>query len=460
MEDRLVCYDREGVSDAARDSIWKEVREIWGVSAQEAEQLACQGLLTGLAHSDPILYRMFVAERKRQQETLELIASENYVSLEVLETQGSLLTNKYAEGYPGKRYYGGCYFVNIAERLAVERACDLFKAEHANVQPHSGSQANAAAYLALLKPGETVLAMRLDHGGHLTHGHQLNFSGQLYKFVHYGVNRETECIDYDEVARLARKHRPRVILAGASAYPRIIDFPRLREIADGVGAYLVVDMAHIAGLVATGVHPSPIPHAQVVTTTTHKTLRGPRGGMILCCKELADDIDRAVFPGTQGGPLMHVIAAKAVALREAMRPGFSEYAHQIVVNAQAMAETLQEEGFRLVSGGTDNHLMMVDLRSVGVTGNVAEEALETSGIAVNKNLIPYDPQPPRVTSGIRIGTPAATTRGMGPPQMRQIARLISRMLHNVGDEAVRSEVRAEVRDLCHHFPVPIVGARI
>jgi len=460
MEEELICYEQEGISDVAHQAIWKEVREIWGVSAQEAERLACQGLLTGLAHSDPILYRMFVAERKRQQETLELIASENYVSLEVLETQGSLLTNKYAEGYPGKRYYGGCYFVNIAERLAIERACDLFKAEHANVQPHSGSQANAAAYLALLKPGETVLAMRLDHGGHLTHGHQLNFSGQLYNFVHYGVSRETECIDYDEVARLAHEHRPRVILAGASAYPRIIDFPRLREIADEVGAYLMVDMAHIAGLVAAGVHPSPIPYAQVVTTTTHKTLRGPRGGMILCCKELADDIDRAVFPGTQGGPLMHVIAAKAVALREAMRPEFSEYAQQVVTNAQTLAEALHEEGFRLVSGGTDNHLLLVDLRSVGVTGNVAEEVLETAGIAVNKNLIPYDPQPPRVTSGIRIGTPAATTRGMGPAQMRQIARLISRLLHNVDDEAVREEVRAEVRELCHRFPVPIVGIRI
>ncbi|MDY7039269.1 MAG: serine hydroxymethyltransferase [Chloroflexota bacterium] len=460
MEGDLVCYDREGGSDFARQAIWQEVREMWGVSVQEAEQLACQGLLTGLAHSDPILYRMFVAERRRQQETLELIASENYVSLEVLETQGSLLTNKYAEGYPGKRYYGGCYFVNIAERLAVERARDLFQAEHANVQSHSGSQANAAAYLALLKPGETVLSMRLDHGGHLTHGHQLNFSGQLYKFVHYGVSAETECIDYDEVARLSREHRPRVILAGASAYPRTINFPRLREIADEAGAYLMVDMAHIAGLVAAGVHPSPIPYAQVVTTTTHKTLRGPRGGMILCCEELADDIDRAVFPGTQGGPLMHVIAAKAVALREAMRPEFSEYAHQIVINAQVLAETLQKEGFRLVSGGTDNHLMMVDLRSVGVTGSVAEEALETVGIAVNKNLIPYDPQPPRVASGIRIGTPAATTRGMGPPQMRQVAHLISRMLHNVDDGSVHDEVRDEVRDLCHRFPVPIVGVRV
>jgi glycine hydroxymethyltransferase len=460
MEEKLVCYEREAISDAAPQAIWQEVREVWGVSSQEAEQIACQGLLTGLAHSDPILYRMFVAERKRQQETLELIASENYVSLGVLETQGSLLTNKYAEGYPGKRYYGGCYFVNIAERLAVERACDLFKAEHANVQPHSGSQANAAAYLALLKPGETVLSMRLDHGGHLTHGHQLSFSGRLYEFVHYGVNRETERIDYDEVARLAREYRPRVILAGASAYSRIIDFPRLKEIADEVGAYLMVDMAHIAGLVAAGVHPSPVPYAHVVTTTTHKTLRGPRGGMILCRRELAAGIDRAVFPGTQGGPLMHVIAAKAVALREAMRPEFSEYARQIVVNAKAMAVAFQEEGFRLVSGGTDNHLMLVDLRSVGVTGNVAEEALEAAGIAVNKNLIPYDPRPPRVTSGIRIGTPAATTRGMGPPQMRQIAHLVSRILHDVGDESVRDEVRAEVYDLCRRFPVPIVNVRV
>jgi len=459
-DDRWLSASREGLSEAAQESIWGEVQQMWGISSKEAQQMAEMGLFTGLANSDPILFRMFVAERERQQGTLELIASENYVSLDVLLAQGSILTNKYAEGYPGKRYYGGCYFVNIAERLAIERACNLFGAEHANVQPHSGSQANAAAYLALLKPGETVLAMRLDHGGHLTHGHMLNFSGQIYHFVHYGVSRETERIDYDEVSRQAQEHRPKVILAGASAYPRVIDFPRLREIADQVGAYLMVDMAHIAGLVAAKVHPSPVPYCDVVTTTTHKTLRGPRAGLILCKEELGPVIDRAVFPGIQGGPLMHVIAAKAVALREAMKPAFADYAHQIVENAQVMGETLLEEGFRLVSGGTDNHLLLVDLRSIDVTGKAAEEILETAGIAVNKNLIPYDPRPPKVTSGIRVGTPAATTRGMGPEQMRQIARMISRLLHNVGDKAIQVEVKGEVRELCCRFPVPIAGKRI
>ena len=460
-EERWLSAHREGMSERAREAIWEEVRQIWGVSAQEARQMGQMGLFTGLANSDPILFRMFVAERERQQGTLELIASENYVGLDVLLAQGSILTNKYAEGYPSRRYYGGCYFVNVAERLAIERACDLFGAEHANVQPHSGSQANAAAYLALLKPGETVLGMRLDHGGHLTHGHPLSFSGQLYHFVHYGVDRETERVDYDEVSRLAREHRPRLILAGASAYPREIDFPRLRQIADEVGAYLMVDMAHIAGLVAAGVHPSPVPYADVVTTTTHKTLRGPRGGMILCKGELASAIDRAVFPGVQGGPLMHIIAAKAVALRQAMSPAFADYARQIVENAKAMGKALQqEEGLRLVSGGTDNHLLLVDLRAVGVTGKVAEETLETAGIAVNKNLIPYDPQPAKVTSGIRIGTPAAPTRGMGPAEMRQIARMIGRLLHDVDDRALQTEVREQVTDLCCRFPVPIVGKRI
>ena len=335
-DDRWLSASREGLSEAAQESIWGEVQQMWGISSKETQQMAKMGLFTGLANSDPILFRMFVAERERQQSTLELIASENYVSLDVLLAQGSILTNKYAEGYPGKRYYGGCYFVNVAERLAIERACNLFGAEHANVQPHSGSQANAAAYLALLNPGETVLAMRLDHGGHLTHGHELNFSGQIYHFVHYGVARETERIDYDEVERLAQEHRPKVILAGASAYPRVIDFPRLREIVDQVGAYLMVDMAHIAGLVAAKVHPSPVPYCDVVTTTTHKTLRGPHAGLILCKEELGPAIDRAVFPGIQGGPLMHVIAAKAVALREAMSPAFTNYAHQIVENAQVM----------------------------------------------------------------------------------------------------------------------------
>ena len=441
----------------AGEAIWQEIRAIWGISAQELAEASKLGWMGGLARSDPILYRMFVAERERQQETLELIASENTVSMEVMAAQGSILTNKYAEGYPGKRYYGGCYFVNIAERLAIERALDLFKAEHANVQPHSGSQANAAAYLALLQPGDTVLAMSLDHGGHLTHGHRLNFSGQLYRFVHYGVDRQSEQIDYDQVRALALAHQPQLLLAGGSAYGRIIDFGRMRAIADQVGAYFMVDMAHIAGLIAGGAHPSPIPHAHVVTTTTHKTLRGPRGGMILCLKELAREIDRAVFPGTQGGPLMHVIAAKAVALREAMRPEFADYAHHVIENAQALARALQEEGLRIVSGGTDTHLMLVDLHHVGLTGVAAEEILEGAGIAVNKNLIPYDPAPPMVTSGIRVGTPAATTRGMRVPQMVHIARLIGRLLRAPQDEAVLNQVKAGVHALCRQFPVPIIG---
>jgi len=451
---------REDWSERVKETLWQETRQVWGVSEQEAEGLNEAGHWSGLAEVDPDLFRVFVEERKRQQETLELIASENYVDLSVLLAQGSILTNKYAEGYPGRRYYGGCRFVDVAERLAIERARRLFKAEHANVQPHSGSQANAAAYMALLNPGDTVLAMRLDHGGHLTHGHKLSFSGQFYHFVHYGVDRETERINYDEVARLAHEHKPRLILAGASAYPRFIDFARLREIADEVGAYLMVDMAHIAGLVAAEVHPSPIPYCDVVTTTTHKTLRGPRGGMILCKEELAQAIDRAVFPGIQGGPLMHIIAAKAVALRGAMRPEFTRYARRIVENAKTLGETLQEEGFRLVSGGTDNHLLLVDLRPLELTGNVAEKALEAAGIAVNKNLIPYDPKPPKVTSGIRVGTPAVTTRGMGPTEMQQIGRMISRLLHHLGDEKVRENVRQEVQDLCHRFPVPIMGQRI
>jgi glycine hydroxymethyltransferase len=459
QEQRLFDVPEEGCG-LAGEAIWEEIRAIWGISAQELVEARKTGLMGGLARSDPILYRMFVAERERQQETLELIASENTVSMEVLAAQGSILTNKYAEGYPGKRYYGGCHFVNIAERLAIERAMDLFQAEYANVQPHSGSQANAATYLALLNPGDTVLSMRLDHGGHLTHGHALNFSGQLYHFLHYGVDRQSEQIDYENVHELALAHKPRLILAGASAYPRIIDFARMRAIADEVGAYLMVDMAHIAGLVAAGVHPSPIPHAHVVTTTTHKTLRGPRGGMILCTKELAKQIDRAVFPGTQGGPLMHVIAAKAVALREAMRPEFTDYARDVVDNAKALARGLQEEGLRIVSGGTDIHLMLVDLQSVGLTGVAAEEALEGAGITVNKNLIPYDPNPPMVTSGIRIGTPAATTRGMRVPQMRQIAGLIGQLLHAPEDKDALDEVKAEVHALCRQFPVPIIGSRI
>jgi glycine hydroxymethyltransferase len=431
------------------------MREVWGVSEQERHEVEQVGWVGGLAHSDPILYRMFVAERRRQQETLELIASENTVSAAVLAAQGSILTNKYAEGYPGKRYYAGCEFVNIAERLAIERALDLFQAEHANVQSHSGSQANAAAYLALLKPGDPVLAMNLAHGGHLTHGHEINFSGQYYHFFHYGVDRESEQIDYEQVRELALKRKPRLIVAGASAYSRLIDFPRLRAIADEVGAYLMVDMAHIAGLVAGGAHPSPVPYAHVVTTTTHKTLRGPRGGLILCTRELGSKIDRAVFPGTQGGPLMHIIAAKAVALREAMQPEFSEYAHQVVRNAKALAKGVEAEGLRIVSGGTDNHLMLVDLRNAGWTGKDAEGVLEAAGITVNKNLIPYDPESPSVTSGIRLGTPAATTRGMGTAEMTQVAHLIGRALQTPQDTVALGEIRAAVRELCKRFPVPI-----
>ncbi|MBN1937805.1 MAG: serine hydroxymethyltransferase [Anaerolineae bacterium] len=449
----------EQQTDRAGEAIWQDIQQLWGISDREIEASERVGIRGGLARSDPILFRMFMAERKRQQETLELIASENTVSMDVLEAQGSILTNKYAEGYPGKRYYGGCSFVDIAERLAVERAITLFGAEHANVQPHSGSQANAAAYLALMEPGDTILSMSLDHGGHLTHGHKINFSGLLYRFVHYGVDPVSECIDYDQVREMALQHRPKVLLAGASAYSRIIDFARMRQIADEVGAYFVVDMAHIAGLVAAGVHPSPVPHAQVVTTTTHKTLRGPRGGMILCIKKLAKKIDKAVFPGVQGGPLMHVIAAKAVALREAMRPEFAEYARRVVSNAEALARALQQEGFRIVSGGTDTHLMLVDLRPFNLTGKVAEAVLEDAGIAVNKNLIPYDPQPPLTTSGIRVGTPATTTRGMGTPQMAFIAGMIGRLLRNPEDQEMLKEIQTEVGTLCRQFPVPVIGTR-
>jgi len=440
-------------------AIWEEMRNIWGVSEQQLAEMKERGWMGGLSRSDPILFQMFVAERQRQQETLELIASENYVSADVLAAQGSILTNKYAEGYPGKRYYGGCQIVNIAERLAVERAMHLFGAEHANVQPHSGSQANAAAYMALIEPGDTVLGMRLAHGGHLTHGHRVNFSGHLYRFVHYGVDREDERIDYDHVRDLALEHKPRLVLAGASAYSRVIDFERLRAIADEVGAALMVDMAHIAGLVAAGVHPSPVPHAHVVTTTTHKTLRGPRGGLILCTADLAKAIDSAVFPGTQGGPLMHIIAAKAVALREAMRPEFATYARKIVENAQALARALQEEELRVVSGGTDNHMMLVDLRGIGLTGKKAENTLEEVGIAVNKNMIPFDTQSPRVTSGIRLGTAAVTTRGIHSAHMPHIAQLIARALRGADDEGALQRVQQEVHELCLHFPVPIVGAR-
>lgn len=406
-----------------------------------------------LKETDPEVYSAIKKEIERQRYSIELIASENFTSLAVMEAQGSVLTNKYAEGLPGKRYYGGCEFVDIAEELAIERAKALFGAEHANVQPHSGAQANMASYFALLKPGDTVLGMSLPHGGHLTHGSPVNFSGQLYNFVSYGVSPETETIDYDEVRELALKYRPKLILAGASAYPRIIDFEKFSEIAKEVGAYFMVDMAHIAGLVAAGLHPNPVAYADVVTTTTHKTLRGPRGGTILCKEEHAKAIDKAVFPGIQGGPLMHVIAAKAVAFKQAMSEEFKAYQEQVVKNAKVLAERLKEKGVRIVSGGTDNHLFLCDLRPLGITGKEAESLLDSVGITVNKNAIPFDEQPPTVTSGIRIGTPAVTTRGMKEEEMDLIADLIFRVLTSKGDARVLESVRKEVRELCKAFPL-------
>ncbi|WP_305041415.1 serine hydroxymethyltransferase [Geoalkalibacter sp.] len=406
-----------------------------------------------LAQFDPELAQAIQAETRRQEFSLELIASENFVSEEVLEAQGSVLTNKYAEGYPGKRYYGGCEFVDQAEQLAIDRACALFGAEHANVQPHSGSQANMAVYFATCQPGDTILGMNLAHGGHLTHGSPVNFSGKLFNVVPYGVRPETGRIDYDEVARLAREHRPKLIVVGASAYPRTLDFPAFRQIADEVGAPVMVDMAHIAGLVAAGVHPSPVPHAEFVTTTTHKTLRGPRGGMILCREEFAKKLNSNIFPGIQGGPLMHVIAAKAVALKEAQSPEFKAYAGQVVKNAQALAQALAEKGFKLVSGGTDNHLMLVDFSGTELTGKLAEETLEHAGITVNKNAVPFDTRSPFVTSGIRIGTPATTTRGLREEQMRQIADWIARALGAVGDSQALAGIRGEVQELCRQFPL-------
>ncbi|MCS7259913.1 MAG: serine hydroxymethyltransferase [Anaerolineae bacterium] len=420
-------------------------------AVEEPYTTACDEVLSVV---DPEILSAIRWERRRQIEQIELIASENYVSPAVLAAQGSVLTNKYAEGYPRHRYYGGCEFVDIVEELAIARAKCLFGAEHANVQPHSGSQANGAAYLALLQPGDTVLAMHLGHGGHLTHGAPFNFSGQFYRFVHYGVAPDSELLDYDEIARLAEAHRPRLILAGASAYPRVIDFARLRAIADQVGAYLMVDMAHIAGLVATGLHPSPIPFADVVTTTTHKTLRGPRAGLILCKAQHAQAIDKAVFPGLQGGPLMHIIAAKAVALAEALRPEFTVYMRAVVDNAQTLARALAQKGLRLVTGGTDNHLLLVDVRSTGLSGADAEQALHRIGITVNKNLIPFDPAPPRVTSGIRLGTPAVTTRGFRQPEMQTVADCIVRILQDPHNERLQQELRAVTYQLCARFPVP------
>jgi glycine hydroxymethyltransferase len=406
-----------------------------------------------LAEVDPQIAKLIREETRRQAEGLELIASENFVSPAVLEALGSTLTNKYAEGYPGKRYYGGCEVVDQVEQLAIDRAKQLFGAEHANVQPHSGSQANMAAYFALAKPGDTLLAMSLNFGGHLTHGSSVNFSGRLFKIVPYGLKQGDETIDMDEVARLAREHKPRIIMVGASAYPRTLRFDRFAEIAREVGAAMVVDMAHIAGLVAAGCHPSPVPYADIVTTTTHKTLRGPRGGMILTREAHAKALNSQIFPGIQGGPLEHVIAAKAVALGEALRPEFKTYQRRIVENAQVLAEGLKSAGLRLVSGGTDNHLMLVDLRPKKLTGKVAEEALGKAGITVNKNMIPWDPEKPMTTSGIRVGTPALTTRGMGATEMTLVARLIGRVLDAPSDPANLAKVRGEVKDLCAHFPM-------
>lgn len=407
-----------------------------------------------LQSSDPDVALAIEKEAERQRKNIVLIASENYVSQAVLEAQGSHLTNKYAEGYPGRRYYGGCEYVDIVEQLAIDRAQTLFGAEYANVQPHSGAQANMAAYFALLEPGDTVLGMRLDQGGHLTHGSPVNFSGKLYNFIAYGVDRETEYVDYDEVERLAQEHKPKVIVAGYTAYPRTIDFPRFRQIADKVGATLMVDMAHISGLIAAGVHPSPLPHAHVVTSTTHKTLRGPRGAFILSTPELGRSIDRAVFPQTQGGPLMHIIAAKAVAFGEAAQPEFREYQRSVVENAQTLASGLVEGGLRVVSGGTDNHMVLVDLTPMGVTGQEAEAALSRVNITVNKNAIPFDTRPPRVTSGLRLGTPSVSSRGFGTQEMRDIARLIVKALSNIEDESVEKEIREDVEGITSRFMVP------
>ncbi len=407
-----------------------------------------------LAEKDPEVALALRQEEDRQRHSIVLIASENYASKAVLNAQSGVMNNKYAEGYPGRRYYGGCQYVDVVENLAIRRAKELFQAEHANVQAHSGAQANMAAYFALLQLGDTVLGMRLDQGGHLTHGAAVNFSGNLYRFVSYGVDRDTETIDYEQVERLAQEHRPKVIVAGCSAYSRLLDFPRFRAIADQVGAILMVDMAHIAGLIAGRVHPSPLPYAQVVTSTTQKTLRGPRGGLILCTAELARKIDYAVFPFTQGGPFMHVIAAKAVCLGEALQPQFADYALQVVANAQAMARELSEAGLRIISGGTDNHLLLVDLTHLGITGQQAETALEQVNIIANKNAIPFDTRPPRITSGLRLGTPAVTSRGFKEEETKEVARLIVRVLTNMGNEQVQQEVRQHVKGLTSRFPVP------
>ncbi|MDD2666336.1 MAG: serine hydroxymethyltransferase [Methanocellales archaeon] len=406
-----------------------------------------------LSDVDPEVARAIMQERERERSGLELIASENFVSEAVLEAQGSVMTNKYAEGYPSRRYYGGCEYMDVVENLAIERAKKIFGAEHANVQPHSGSQANMAVYFAMLNVGDTIMGMELSHGGHLTHGSPASFSGRLFNVVTYGVDRKTQMINYDEVEELAKTHKPKMIVAGASAYPREIDFAAFREIADTVGAYLMADMAHIAGLIVAGVHQSPVPHAHFITSTTHKTLRGARGGFILCKKEYAKVIDKTVFPGIQGGPLMHSIAAKAVTFKEAMSPEFINYQKQIVKNSKALAEELINKGFDLVSGGTDNHLVLVDLTSKGITGKAAEEALSEVNIVVNKNTIPFDPQSPFIASGIRIGTPAVTTRGMKEREMREIAGMITTVLSDIGNQMIRRNVKEEVERICNQFPL-------
>jgi glycine hydroxymethyltransferase len=406
-----------------------------------------------LAAADPDIATQIQNEIKRQHEGLEMIASENFVSRAVLEAAGTVFTNKYAEGYPGKRYYGGCEFADVVENLARDRAKQLFGAEHVNVQPHSGSQANAAAYMTLLTPGDTILGLDLAHGGHLTHGHKLNFSGKLYHVVGYQVRRDTETVDYDELEASALREKPKMIIGGGSAYPRQFDFVRMRAIADKVGAYFLVDMAHFAGLVAGGVHPSPVPHAHIVTTTTHKTLRGPRAGMILCEQQFAAEVDRSVFPGQQGGPLVHIVAAKAVAFREALQPEFAAYAQQIVANAKVLAEAMAGEGYRIISGGTDTHLILVDVFQKGILGSEAEHALGEAGITVNKNAIPYDTNPPMKPSGIRIGTPALTTRGMKEPEMRAIAKWIVAALEHRTDAAKLAQIRGEVLEMAERFPL-------
>jgi len=406
-----------------------------------------------LKHTDPEVFQAFRAEIERQTQQLEMIASENFVSEAIMEAEGSIFMNKYAEGYPGKRYYGGCENMDVVERLAVDRLNQLFGSEYANVQPHSGTQANMAVYFALLNPGDSILSMDLAHGGHLSHGLPASFSGRFFKIAHYGVSRETEIIDYDEVAEIAKKQRPKLIIAGASAYPRTIDFAYFKAIADEVGAYLMVDMAHIAGLVASGVHPSPVPYADFITSTTHKTLRGPRGGIILAPEKFSRQLDSQIFPGIQGGPLMHVIAAKAVAFKEALRDEFKIYQQQIVANAKILAKTLQDRGFRLVSGGTDNHLLLVDLSDKGLTGAKAEKVLERSGITVNKNTIPFDTQSPRVTSGIRIGTPGVTTRGLKEREMEEVGNYISELLTRPDDDRLARDIKTKIRSLCERFPL-------